>query len=311
MEPDISLSYKVNIPFLISLLATLLLIVLLHPSSTLHAETRFSLHYPDISGLVDVEIYGFSLGLTRMAGGGLGLGFGLGDKRSVDLGNWSVSPFLSGTLSPVDVELDNFAGGLGVRYFDYKIGGWALSSTSRFWLGTSGYMIGSSGSYSLGNLSLSYDLQVETEKRGKGRWYPARKGNHWTSLYRASLAGFGNTGGNYLALYGERRISLGEEDLRWSQGIMLDYRKNPGNLGLVTRFEYRGSFLLAEMDGLELDGWALQLTGGAWSIGFVESSSEEETLALSVGYRGDRNVVFEIIKDKFETGMSANLTVEW
>lgn len=281
------------------------------PSPITEGSPKFSLSYPDFSGLADFELSGFELGLFRSPKDQFGLGMGLGDKQSVSLGNWKLSPFLLGTFSSGNPDLDDFTGGLEASYFDYRVGGWALSSASRAWFGTTGYRFGGNGSYTLGNLSLAYDLQIEEGFEENKPWFPVRKRNYWASLSKGNLSGFGNFSGSYLTIYGERRISLETGKLKWSQGVMLDSRGYPGSLGLVTRLEYRDSLLLVEVDGLKLAGWALQLTGENLSIGFVESLGEQKRYGISVGYRGDRTVEFEIISNKYDPEMTVVLTVEW
>lgn len=296
---------------LVGLTVLVFLLSFVFPPLTLEARPKLSLSYPDLSGLVDFELSGFELGLTRTAKDEFGFGLGLGDDRSFSLSNWKLSPFLLGTFSSEGLSPDDFTGGLEANYFDYRIGGWALSSTSRAWVGTSGYRIGGNGSYTLGNLSLAYDLQIESGFREKNPWFPLRKEVYWTNLSRGSLLGFKNVGENSLTLYGERRISLGDGNFKWSQGVALDSPGFPGGLGLVTRLGYRDSFLLVEVDGLKLDGWALQLTGEKLSIGFLESSGDQKKYGISLEYRGDRRVGVEIMRSKHNPDMIINLTAEW
>lgn len=281
------------------------------PHLALGSRSKLSLSYPDFSGQADLELSGFELGLTRSPKDQFGIGLGIGNDRSLSLGNWKLSPFLLGTFSSEGVDLDDFTGGLKASYFDYRIGSWAISSTSRVWMGTSGYRFGGGGSYTLGNLSLACDLRVESGFGEKPPWFPVSEGNYWASLTRGSLSGFENVGRNQLTLYGERSISLGDEKVKWSQGVALDSQGPPGGLGLVTRVGYRDSFLLVEVDGLKLDGWALQLTGEKLSIGFLESSGSQERYGIYLGYRGDRGVGIEIMRSKFNSKMTVNLTLEW
>ncbi|MCF7890912.1 hypothetical protein K9M78_06795 [Candidatus Bipolaricaulota bacterium] len=310
MKPGNCSSSRSIIQGLVGLIVVVIFCLALSTTNP-RGKTKLSLSYPDFYGLADFEISGFELGLSRSPTSQFGLGMGLGDKLSFSLGNWKLSPFLLGTFSSENPDLDDFTGSLEASYFDYRIGGWALSSTSRAWLGTTGYRFGGNGSYTLGNLSLAYDLQFENGFEEKNPWFPVRKGSYWTSLSRGSLSRFGNVSGSYLTMYGERRISLETGNLKWSQGVTLDSRGYPGSLGLVTRLAYRGSFFLIEVDGLKLGGWALQLTGENLSIGFVKSSGEHESYGISVGYRGDRTVGFEITSNKYDPEMSVELTVEW
>ncbi|MEF8837020.1 MAG: hypothetical protein V5A87_04120 [Candidatus Bipolaricaulota bacterium] len=311
MKPCICSASGRSLRISLGLILVVFLLSLGFPSPISEGRPKFSLSYPDFSGLADFELSGFELGLFLSPKDQLGLGMGLGDRLSVSLGNWKMGPFLLGTFSSGNPGLDDFAGGLEASYFDYRIGGWALSSTSRAWFGTTGYRVGGNGSYTLGNISLGYDLQVENGFEEKKPWFPIQKRNYWTSLSRGSLSEFGNVSGSYLTLYGERRISLETGNLKWSQGVILDSRGFSGSLGLVTRLVYKDSFLLVEVDGLKLGGWALQLTGENLSIGFVESSGEQEGYGIYVGYRGDRTIEFEVTSNKYDPEMSVDLTVKW
>ncbi len=288
-----------------------LMVYFVFPSPLPEGRQKFSLSYHEFSGQADFELSGLGLGLTLNSKKELGLGLGLGEERSVSFDNWEVGPFLLGEFSPEGVKLDDFAGGLEANYFDYKIGGWSLSSTSRAWVGATGFRFGGTGSYSIGNLKLAYDLQVNHGFNGKDIWFPVRGGSYWTSLSRKSLSGFENVTGNYFTLYGERVIPLEDGDVKWSQGVKLDSQGTPGDFGLVTRLGYRDSFLLVEIDGLKIVGWALQFTGEKVSIGFLESTGDQKSYGVSVGYRGERKVGFEILESKDDPDMTLNLTVEW
>lgn len=296
---------------LVGLILIVCLLSFVFTPRALKGRPKISLSYPHFSGQADLDLSGFELGITRTSKGAFGLGLGLGDDRSLSPGNWKLSPFILGTFSSEGVGPDDFTGGLEASYFDYRIGGWALSSTSRAWIGTSGYRFGGNGSYTLGNLSLAYDLQIESGFREKNPWFPVRRGNYWTSLFRGNLSGFENVGGNSLTLYGERRISLKDENFKWSQGVVLDSHGSPGGLGLVTRLGYRDNFLLVEVGGLKLVGWALQLTAEKLSIGFLESSGDQKRYGISLEYRGDRRVGLEIMKSKYDPDMIINLTAKW
>lgn len=292
----------------VGIISLVLLISFLFTSPILKAQTRLSLSYPETSGLALVHISGFELGLATLPEGS-GLGLSLGDDRSLSLGNWKFSPSVSGMVNRSGSV--HFTGGLEASYFDYRIGGWAVSSSSRVWIGSDGYRVGSEGSYTLGNLNLAYDVQLDPGSGGNSIWYPVKEGNYWTSLAGKDFSGFGNVAGSYLTLFGERNFSFGEGNLKWSQGVVLDSRGDPGTLGLVTRLGYRGSFFLAEVDNLSLDGWALQLTGGKLSIGFAESSGEPKEYGISIGYRGDRRFQCKIIRNGYNSEINLNLTVEW
>ncbi|MBS3787699.1 hypothetical protein KGY79_05820 [Candidatus Bipolaricaulota bacterium] len=293
------------------LIVLVFLLSFVSPPLAIGGPLKLSLSYPDFSGKADLEISGFELGLTRSSKHKFGIGVRLGDDRSLSLGNWDLSPFILGTFSSEGVRLDDFTGGLSASYFDYKLGSWALSSTSRVWIGKSGYRVGGDSSYTLGNLSLACDLRVESGFDEKTPWFPLSKGNYWMSLTRGSLSGFENVGGNSLTLYGERRITLGDENFKWSQGVVVDSLGSPDGLGLVTRLGYRDSFLLVEVDGLKLAGWALQLTTEKLSIGFLETSDNQERYGIYLGYRGDRGVGVEIMRSKYDPKMTVNITVEW
>jgi len=301
-----------SLPVLVGLLGLVFLFTSIYPAPVLRGRTKLTLGFPDFSGFADLDLYGFKLGLTRFPDSQMGLGLGLGDQRSVSFGNWKLSPFLTGTFSPGETPSPkDLSGGLGARYFDYRIGSWALSSNSRVWVGTTGYKIAGSGSFSLGNLSLAYDLQYESGSENRTSWYPVGEGSPWTGLSRQSILGFENLTGSHLTLYGERRISIGEESLKWSQGIDLDSRGDPGTLGLVTRIGYRDSFVMAEVNGLGLSAWTVTLTGDKLSIGFTESSGDNGGYGLSVGYRGERTIGLTVIRKKYEPESAVTMTIRW
>ena len=295
---------------LVGLLAYILFTsVFFTPSA--RASPKLSLDDPKFAGYAAMELSGFDLGIMNWPGDEFGLGVEFGDKRSVSFGNWSVGPFFLGTFSPKGFDLDNFAGGVKADYFDYRIGGWALSSISRLRVNGYGYSLGSRGSYSLGNLSLAYDLQYQSVLEEKISWFPFRGGSHWSGLDRGGFWGFENSAGSYLTLYGGRRISLGDENITWNQGLALDYRGGWSNLGLVTRIAYRDSFLVARIRDLRIDGWALQFTGEKLTIGFVEYSGKRKKYGISVGYRGKQSVNLELAEYIPNTEMVLNLTVKW
>ena len=297
------LSRFVFILFTLLLVATFL-------SLNAAGRTRFSLGYPDLAGLADVDLGGFQFGLARFKGNRVGLGFGLGDSRSFSFGNWKLSPFLAGTFSSQGLEPGDFTGGMKSRYFDYRIGSWAIRSSSCASVTTSAYSLSGNGSFTLGNLSLAYDLQYGYGSEGEF-WFPVRDSSYWTSLFRGNIPGFENLSTDYLTLYGERRISLGEESFKWSQGIILDSQGNAGTLGLVTRLEYRDSFFLAKFNEMEVDGWALQMSGDQLSIGFLETSGDRGKYGISLGLKGERNFGLAITGKKYDSEMAVDLTVRW
>ncbi len=289
-----------------------LLFPCLSPSSVVLGESKLMVGYPGYFGLVDLEVEGFRLGLTRTAEGELGLGLALGNKRALSLGNWDLSPFLVGTTSSLAaLDPEDIAGGLQVSFFDYKIGGWALSSTSRGWLDSSGYRLGGSGSYTLGNLSLDYDLQLDAGEGGKSRWYPVREGGYWTSLVGGSLSRFGNLQGSYLRLSGGKKLPFGEKSLRWSQGLSLNSTDGPLTLGLVGKLSYGKSTFFALVEDMGFAGWGLRLAGEGLSIGFIQSSVGGSNYGLSLAYRGDRRLELEVLGSRNRAERTINLTLRW
>jgi hypothetical protein len=305
-------TYGSIFPLFVGLLGLVCLFVFISPAPVIQGRTKLSLSFPEFSGFVNLDVFGFKLGLARFPENRIGLGLGLGDKRSASLGNWDLGPLVIGEFSPGEsLDQEDLSGGLEANYFDYRIGSWALSSTARVWLRTSGYRIGGNGSFSLGNLSLAFDLQYESGSAEKTSWFPASEGNPWSGLVSDGLPGFERSTGSHLTLYGERRITMGEESLKWSQGVNLDSRGYPGTLGLVTRIGYRKSFILAKVEGLSFSGWAIGLTGDKLSIGFAESSGESGGYEISVGYRGERRIGLTVMRKKYEPETDVTVTIRW
>lgn len=92
---------------------------------------------------------------------------------------------------------------------------------------------------------------------------------------------------------------------------MLDYRNELPAFGIVTRLGYRDSYLLFGVEGLKIVGWALQLSGERMSIGFLESAGSPGRYGVSIGYLGDTEVGFELLRAKQSPKTTFNLTVKW
>ena len=279
------------------------------PSAT--GSGRISFDYPSLSGLSELQISGLGIGFAWPSGGGLSLGLAAGDEWSLKLGKWKLAPFVSGTFQAPDyLDLGSVSGGLKARYFDYRIGSWAISSISRAWLDSSGFKFSGNGSFSLGNLNLAYDVQLEPNPVRKGRWYPLSETSHWTDLTRGSFSGFENVEGSYLTLYGERRFSLDDSAIKWSQGIKLDDSSADDSLGMVTRLAFDNSYLALQVRGLKISGWALRLAGDKLSLGFIESEGGER-YGINVVYRDDYSLGLEITEGRYSSDSRVRFSLRW
>lgn len=271
-----------------------------------------SVSYPDSTLIYSFGLETVEVGLTRGSGGDFGIGLAPGKEWALSWANIDFKPFVSGNPSVRDgFDLSGLTGGVKASYFDYRIGGWALSVDSRIWLDSAGYRVASRGSYSLGNLNLDYEAQFETGTGKISRWYPPGESNYWKSLLTGVPSYLGNLEGNYAVLTGERKFSLEGKELRWSQGIHLDSFGSEVILGLLGKVRYRESTFSVLIEELTFTRWKLNLAGEDMSIGFIKSPGKRDGYGLSLSYRGDKRFDIEILGAQNDPATTVKLKVWW
>ncbi|MCF7891112.1 hypothetical protein K9M78_07840 [Candidatus Bipolaricaulota bacterium] len=275
-------------------------------------NTEIAISYPTFSGLVDLKFEGINLGLARPSPGGFGIGLALSEDRSLSLKNWKLNPFLTGNFSESeDPSFFDLTGGIEARYFDYRIGSWMLDSTSRLWLDTSGYRVRGNGFYSVGNLTLNYEFQLEPGVYPDGRWFPRERKSQIGELIGRSPTGISVAGGTYLAISGGKNISVGEIELSWTQGITLDYGGYPATLGLSSRLSYRESFLGVLVEDFRIAGCIFNLSWKKLEVGYIETSGRQELHGIYLKYGKSPRIEMEAIKVVDQSGPTVNLRLKW
>lgn len=275
-------------------------------------NTEIAVSYPTLSGLVDLKFKGINLGLARRSSGGFGIGLALSEDRSLSLGNWKLVPFFTGNF----LESDNPGfhdpvGGIVARYFDYRIGSWMLDSNSRLWLDTSGYRVKGDGFYSVGNLTLNYEFQLEPGVDLDGRWFPRESKSQIGDLIGRNPTGIYGAGGTYLAVSGGKNISVGEIELSWTQGVTLDYGGYPATLGLSSRLSYRESFLGVLVEDFRIAGCIFNLSWKKLDIGYIKTSRKQELHGIYLKYGKSPRIEMEAIKVVDKSGPTVNLRLKW
>jgi len=275
-------------------------------------NTEIAISYPTFSGLVNLKFEGINLGLARPSPGGFGVGLGLSQDRSLSLGNWKLSPHLSGNFSESeDPNSFDLTGGIKARYFDYRIGSWMLDSNSRLWLDTSGYRVKGDGFYSVGNLTLNYEFQLEPGVGPHGRWFPRERKSQIGDLIERSPTGISGAGGTYLAISGGKNISMGKIELSWTQGITLDYGGYPATLGLSSRLSYRESFLGVLVEDFRIAGCIFNLSWKKLEVGYIKTSGKQVLHGIYLKYGKSPRIEIEAMKVVDQSGPTVNLRLKW
>lgn len=293
-------------------LSAFLVVSLLACSPRAMGQGALSLSTYEPSFLADISLNGYGLGMKRASGGSYGLGLSLTEELLPETGDWEFRPFLSATLPPgEEPELDQLTAGIDTSYFDYRIGGWTLSVDSLFWMNRSSQRLASSGAFSVGNINLSYELGVSGEGSDSSFWFPRVKESEFTHLYKESLAGIENPQGNYLTLSGGNVFTVEEERLTWTQGVSLDYRKEPASLTMGTDISYKGSSLSFLVDQLRLARWSLELKWDKIIMGYMSSGNFHDWQGVLLGYRGDIEFDLEFARKSSNSDSKLNLVVRW
>ena len=295
---------------LLVLLAGTLLLFLSYPGYG--AENVLSLSTSGPALLAVGELNGYGLGLTRNQNGGYGLGFSLSQSLVPAPDNWNYQPFVTGLLSPEDeLGWDTLSAGLMASYFDYRIGGWALSSDSIAWVRPANYGLSSTGSFTIGNIGLSYEMDLSESNDGDNFWFPLKKKTEFSHLYRKSPAGVNNSWNSYLLFSGSKGLSLGEERLTWSQGIGLDLRTENPSLDLVADLNYLGNSASLLLSNLSLERWSLQAKIGKLVLGYISPGSYLSGHGYRIGYRDDLEVDLELVTSDREKDRVFNVVLRW
>ncbi|MCF7875472.1 hypothetical protein K9M06_00300 [Candidatus Bipolaricaulota bacterium] len=287
-------------------------LVILISGGAKSAGAKLSVSYPDSTLIYSFELETVDVGLARGSGGNFGIGLASGEEWDLSWANIDFKPFVAGNASVLDgFDLSGITGGVEANYFDYRIGGWALSVDSRIWLDSAGFRLASRGSYSLGNLNLGYEAQFETGTGKIDRWYPPGEANYWKSLLTGIPSYIGNLDGNYAVLTGERKFTLTGKDFRWSQGFHLDSFRGEVILGLLGKVTYRESTFSLLIEELTLTRWKLNLTGEDMSIGFIKSPGRRDGYGLSLSYRRDKRFDIEILGAQNDPATTVKLKIWW
>lgn len=295
---------------LLVLLVGTLLIFLSYPGYGVENALSLSTSGPALLAVGKLNDHG--LGVTRNRDGEYGLGFSLSQSLVPAPDNWDYQPFLTGLLSPENEPgWDGFSAGLMASYFDYRIGGWAISSDSIAWVRRSDYGLNSTGSFTIGNVGLSYEMDFSGSGDGANFWFPLKKKTEFSQLYRDSPVGISNSRSSYILFSGNKGLSLGEERLTWSQGIGLDFREASSGLDLVTDLNYRGnsaSFLLSD---LSLERWSVRVKIGKLVLGYISPFSSLSGHGLRIGYRNDLEIDLELVTRDPEKDRVFNVALRW
>lgn len=274
--------------------------------------SEITVSYPTFSGLVDLKLGGINLGLARPSLGGFGVGLALSGDRSLSLGNWKLSPFLSGNFwESESPSFHDLTGGIEARYFDYRIGSWMLDSTSRFWLDTSGYRLRGDGFYSVGVLTLNYEFQLESGAGKYGKWFPRERKSQIGELIGRSPTGICPSEGTYLTVSGGKNISLGEVELSWTQGITLDYGGVPATLGLTSKLSYGESSLGFLVEDFRIAGYTVNLSWKKLTIGYTKTGGDQVLHGIFLKYRKSPRIELEVMKVVDQSGPTINLRLKW
>lgn len=275
------------------------------------AENALSLSTNGPALLAVGKLNNYGLGVTRNREGEYGLGLSLSKSLVPAPDNWDYQPFLTGLLSPDETSWDALSAGLMASYFNYKIGGWALSSDSIAWVRRANYGLSSTGAFTIGNIGLSYEMDFSGSDEGANFWFPLKKKTEFSQLYRESPVGMSNSRSSYIVFSGSKGLSLGEERLTWSQGIGLDLREDSSSLDLVTDLNYRGnsaSFLLSD---LSLERWSLQVRIGTLVLGYISPFGYLSGHGLRIGYRNDLEIDLELVTRDHEEDRVFNVVLRW
>lgn len=288
------------------------MLLLSFPAAEAGAENTLLSSTKGPSFLAVGELSGYGIGATRTREGGYGLGFSLSKSLVPAPENWDYRPFLVGLASPREEPgLEWITTGIAASYFDYRIGGWALSSDSIAWIRGSNYRLSSTGSFTVGNIGLSYDIGLSGPGDAGNFWFPLKEGTEFTDLYRESSRSVANTRGNYLLFGGSKGLSLGKERLTWSQGVSLDLREENPGLELVTDLNYMGNSVSFSLGDLSLERWSIQLKLNKFVLGYISSGSYVSRRAVSLGYRGEVGIDFELVTSTAGKDRFFNLTARW
>lgn len=276
------------------------------------AESALSFSTSGPALLAVGELNGYGLGVTRNRKGEYGLGLSLRESLVPAPDNWNYQPFLTGLYSPeAEPGWDLFSAGLMTSYFDYKIGGWALSYDSIIWIRRSNYGLSSTGSFTIGNVGLSYEMDFSSSGEEANFWFPLKKKTEFSQLYRKSPVGMSNSRNSYVLFSGSKGLSLGEERLTWSQGIGLDLREDSPGLDLVADLSYRGSSASFLLSDLSLERWSLQVRIGKLILGYISPVSYLSRHGLRIGYRDDLEIDLELVTRDHEKDRVFNVALRW
>lgn len=288
------------------------ILLLLFSSSGSGAENTLSLSTEGPSFLARGKLRGYGLGVTRNRKGEYGLGLSLSKTLMPAPDNWDYQPFLAGLVSPdKEANWNTITAGLAASYFDYRIGGWALSSDSIAWIRPSSYRFSSTGSFTIGNIGLIYELGLSGLGGERDFWFPKMKGTEFTHLYRKKLENFTCLRDNYFLFAGSKSLSLWGERLSWNQGISLDPREENPGLELVSHFNYMGSSVSLALGNLRLERWSILLELGRLALGYISSGDYISRRRLLFGYRGDFEVDLELVTSDGKPGRFFNLVLRW
>jgi len=258
------------------------------------------------------ELNGYGLGITRSRAGEYGLGFSLSQSLVPAPENWDYQPFLTGLLSAEDEPgWDTLSAGLMASYFDYRIGGWALSADSIAWVRRSSYGLSSTGSFTIGNIGLSYELGLSGAADGANFWFPPKQKTEFSQLYRESPGGFSNNRNDYLLFGGSKRLSLKEESLTWSQGVGLDLREESPDLELVADLNYLRNSATFLVSDLSLKRWSLQVKIGKLVLGYISPDGYLSGHGLRIGYRDDLKIDLELVTRNRKRDRVFNVALRW
>lgn len=186
-----------------------------------------------------------------------------------------------------------------------------LTSTSRLWVDPSSFRLNGDGSYSVGILSISYDFQVESGGNETRRWFPREEVNQIETLIGRSPSGISRLGGTYLALIGGKKVSVGETQFNWSQGITFDYKDSPASLGLASKVKYGSSSFTVLLERSRFTGWIFKLAGEKFSISYLGTTSRPIKHGLTLEYGKSPRLAVEVIQGKDRSGPTINLRLTW
>jgi len=297
-------------PIIVILIAIIFLIA---PDLKAQRNNQLSVSHSDHQTVVSYQWSNYGIGLSQLEPDKYGFGV-MAKDVDFNLEKWNFSPFFSGefTISG-GLTPEKLSGGVGLRYLDYRIGGWLLTINSSLWTNLSNFVTCSNGNYSVGNLSLSLGLSLSNnhEKTISNWYFLSNSEYYWEKLIRGSY--LSDKGGNmdYLIVSGGKKLFPGKMDLQWSQGIYINLDKPYNSLAFTENFTWNGISISAVTKNFWLTKVLVRAQSGEWELGLIGSFNHERSYGLMIGYNSDTYYGLEIMSPGNGSQLNLRLRTEW